>query len=68
MECDKCGGKDFASSVRLMFRDGQGTTIKPNGYTCNTCHAPVDTAKMVNVIKKKNAEQKIRDLEASFGS
>lgn len=68
MECDKCGGKDFSSMVRLMFRDGQGTTMKPQGYVCVSCRQPVDTAKMVNAIKRKNAEQRIRELESSVGS
>jgi hypothetical protein len=68
LECDKCGGKDLFSFIRLQWHEGQGTTARPMGYACLSCHKPVDTAKAIAVLKKKNAEVKIRELEVNLGS
>jgi hypothetical protein len=67
LACHVCGEKDFTAVFHLQFQQGLGTTPRPAGYQCVACRAIVDQARMVATAKKREAEQKIKELEAEIG-
>ena len=67
LKCPMCDTKDFIPVISIIWQQGMGSSVKPNGYRCSKCHMAVDQAKMIAVAKKQDAEQKIKDLEAELG-
>jgi len=60
----ECGNKYFQQAVSLIWHEGQGTTVKPDGFTCTGCGKRSDTAPMISRIKQQNLQRKIDELEA----
>ena len=67
LKCPKCEGSKFVPVVSMIWQNGQGTSVKPLGHYCMVCRETVDQAKMVAFAKKREAEQKIKDLEVELG-
>lgn len=66
LACHKCAGDVFVPVYNLVYQDGLGTSPRPIGYFCVKCQEKVDQAKSVLEARKKEAEQKIKDIEASL--
>ena len=59
----ECGNKIFQQAYTIAWHENQGTTPKPNGWTCTGCGRRSDTAKMVAVAKQKQLQTKIAELQ-----
>jgi hypothetical protein len=63
LSCE-CGGEHFQQVYTLSWHEGQGTSTRPDGWTCAKCGARTDSGKMINVAKAKVLKDKIAELQA----
>lgn len=62
MVCE-CGNRFFHQVFVLSWHENQGTSTKPDGWSCTGCGKRSDTAKMINVAKQKQLHNKIQELQ-----
>jgi hypothetical protein len=67
LKCCECEGTAFTQAFAMIWQNGQGTSMKPVGHRCVNCGMMADQQRMIALAKKKDAEQKIKDLEAELG-
>ena len=62
LHCSKCGGSEMLAVVKIVWREGQGSTPKPHGYKCGKCNTTIDAASMIQAAKQKHLDAKIKEL------
>jgi len=62
LHCE-CGNKHFQQAFLLAWHESNGTTAKPDGWTCTGCGKRSDHAAMIRQVKTRNLQNKIREME-----
>ena len=62
LKCE-CGSEHFQQVFKLSWHEGQGTSMRPDGYFCSDCQRLVNTQKMINVAEEKVLKAKIKELQ-----
>lgn len=58
-----CGNLHFHQAFTLGWHEQHGTTARPDGWVCTGCGLRSNNAKMISIIKERNLQTKIKELQ-----
>jgi hypothetical protein len=62
----ECGSIEFVCTNELMWKENQGTTIKPHGYMCAKCSKVTNTANLINKARTRVKQKEIEELQGEL--
>jgi hypothetical protein len=62
----ECGSLEFVGTHELMWKEGQGTSIKPHGYMCAKCSKVTNIAGLINKARTISKQKEIEELQGEL--
>ena len=62
----ECGSLEFSTTHELLWKEGQGTTVKQHGYLCAKCSKVTNVGALINKCKARSKQKEIEELQGEI--